>query len=298
MMVLLFDLAGGSMHPALRAREQGSRSTIRLRLLLAATLCSVAVGGCPLFKKTSSKAPSLEGMVLVPAGEFTMGRESEDASPDEAPVRIVWLNTFYIDRLEVTNAQYKAFADSVGRLYPNNPMWDDFYFLGKPDHPVINITYEQAQAYCAWLGKRLPTEAEWEKAARGTDARLYAWGNEWDETRANLWGDQNGPDVFRRTAPVGSFPEGASPYGVLDMVGNVWEWCAVATLGARRGLPNGASCEAAGSRVRVARSGTSPPPTGARTSGCRRFIISGAAASGRRGSCVGVRLAAPAPGRA
>ncbi|UCE03184.1 MAG: formylglycine-generating enzyme family protein [Candidatus Latescibacterota bacterium] len=214
------------MHRALRAGEHGSRSTLPLRLLLAAALCGVALSGCPLFKKTSSKAPSLQGMALVPAGEFTMGRESEDASPDEAPVRSVWLDEFYIDRLEVTNAQYKSFADSVGRLYPNNPIWDDGYFLGKPDHPVINLTYEQAQAYCAWLGKRLPTEAEWEKAARGTDARIYAWGNEWDETRANLWGDEHGPDVFRRTAPVGSFPEGASPYGVLDMVGNVWEWCA------------------------------------------------------------------------
>jgi formylglycine-generating enzyme required for sulfatase activity len=164
-------------------------------------------------------------MVRIPAGEFTMGRESDDASPDESPVRTVSLDEFYIDRNEVTNAQYKAFADAVGRLYPNNPNWDNDYFLGKPDHPVVNLTYEQANAYCTWAAKRLPTEAEWEKAARGADARLYPWGNEWDENRANLWGDDNGPDRFRRTAPVGTFPEGASPYGVLDMAGNVWEWC-------------------------------------------------------------------------
>ena len=182
-------------------------------------------GGCALARKTARRVPSLENMAHVPAGEFTMGSDGEGAADDERPVRTVWLEEFYIDRTEATNAEFMAFADSTRRLYPNNPMWDQNYFLGSPNHPAINVTYEQAVAYCQWKNKRLPTEAEWEKAARGTDARVYPWGYEWDETRANLWGDSFGTDVFYNTAPVGSFPDGASPYGALDMIGNVWEWC-------------------------------------------------------------------------
>ncbi len=194
-------------------------------LLIALALAGLA-GGCALARKTAPRVPAtLEDMVFVPAGEFLMGSEGEGAADDERPVRRVWVDAFYIDRTEVTNAAFKAFADSTRRLYPNNPMWDEEYFLNNPDHPVINITFQQAQAYCDWKNKRLPTEAEWEKAARGTDGQVYPWGNAWDETRMNFWGDSHGPDVFYNTAPVGSFPAGASPYGALDMIGNVWEWC-------------------------------------------------------------------------
>jgi formylglycine-generating enzyme required for sulfatase activity len=158
-------------------------------------------------------------MVQVPAGTFIMGRDA--ATEDEAPQRNVYLDTFWIDRNEATNADFQAFCDSTRRLLPNNPMWDDNYFLENPDKPVLNITWRQARDYCEWQGKRLPTEAQWEKAARGTEGLLYPWGNEYSAERANITGN----DAHRRTAPVGAFPLGASPYGVNDMAGNVWEWC-------------------------------------------------------------------------
>jgi formylglycine-generating enzyme required for sulfatase activity len=132
----------------------------------------------------------------------------------------VWLDAFYIDKTEVTNAQFKAFCDVTGYLPPANPDWDPNYFHSKHDYPVLQVTYDQAAAYCAWRHKRLPTEAEWEKAARGTEGRKYPWGNDWDPKRVNGWGEP-----YRYTAPVGSVPEGASPYGAVDMAGNVWEWC-------------------------------------------------------------------------
>lgn len=186
-------------------------------------LCCVVVcfaqSGCRKPKHAAEKSAVPEGMVLVPAGEFIMGRDN--GADDERPMRRVYLDAFYIDRTEVTNAQFKTFCDSTRRLPPNNPFWDPDYF-GKPDHPVVNITWEQADAYCKWAGKKLPTEAQWEKAARGSEGWLYPWGNEYFEGRGNV---ARG-DSFRRTAPVGSFPQGVSPYGALDMVGNVWEWCA------------------------------------------------------------------------
>jgi sulfatase modifying factor 1 len=169
------------------------------------------------------KPVDLADMVRVPAGEFIMGRN--DGAEDERPQRQVWLDEFFIDRTEVTNAQFKSYCDATGRIYPNNPNWDADYFLSRPNYPVINITWEQARGYCEWARKRLPTEAEWEKAARGTDGRLYPWGNAWADSAANLAGILH-TDSYDRAAPVGSFPAGASPWGVLDMAGNVWEWCA------------------------------------------------------------------------
>jgi formylglycine-generating enzyme required for sulfatase activity len=159
-------------------------------------------------------------MVFVPAGEFIMGRDSGEG--DESPQRAVWIDAFYIDRTEVTNADYQAFCTATGYLPPANPSWDRDYFKHNPGHPALNLTWEQARAYCAWAGKRLPTEAEWEKAARGTDARIYPWGNTWADSIANF---RNG-DGFEHASPAGAFPAGASPYGALDMAGNVWEWCA------------------------------------------------------------------------
>jgi len=182
---------------------------------IAIVFCGLA--GCG-GRAASNRPADLDTMVLVPAGEFLRGRDGSIA--DEGPARTLRLDAFYIDRTEVSNAAFKAFCDATGRLAPANPAWDDNYYIANPDHPVVNITHEQATAFCAWKGKRLPTEAEWEKAARGTDGRLYPWGRDWEDGRANIKGEP-----FERTAPVTSLPEGASPYGVLNMAGNVWEWC-------------------------------------------------------------------------
>lgn len=197
----------------LRWRDWAGRATTCLGI--AGLVLVQACGGTRV-----PRPADLETMVQVPAGEFTRG--SEDGEEDERPVRKLFLDTFYIDRLEVTNAQYKTFCDAANFLYPENPYWDEDYFHQSPNHPVLNVTYDQAAAYCRWAGKRLPTEAEWEKAARGTDGRRYPWGDEWDASRANMTGEKNDP--YLRAAPVGSFPQGASPYGVLDITGNVWEW--------------------------------------------------------------------------
>lgn len=160
-------------------------------------------------------------MALVPAGEFIMG--SNELGNSEAPQHTVSLDAYYIDRYEITNAQFKRFCDEAGYKYPMNPPWDDNYFLGKPDHPVVLVNWHLAQSYVKWAGKRLPTEAEWEKAARGTDRRLYPWGNEWNPSSCNL---ATTTDGFEYTSPVGSFEDGESIYGCYDMIGNVWEWCA------------------------------------------------------------------------
>jgi formylglycine-generating enzyme required for sulfatase activity len=138
-------------------------------------------------------------------------------------VHDVYLDDYYIDKYEVTNRQYKAFCDATGRQYPPDP---DFLGFPRdledmPDHPVVMVTWEDASAYARWAGKRLPTEAEWEKAARGTDGRIFPWGNRGAHNRCNFQ-DSGCPG---RTAKVGSYPTGVSPYGAMDMAGNVWEWC-------------------------------------------------------------------------
>jgi formylglycine-generating enzyme required for sulfatase activity len=172
-------------------------------------------------------------MVLVPAGEFLMGSDSGDL--DERPQRRVYPDAFEIDRYEVTNLQYRRFLLATGRQPPQrwperyvaflparNPGWNGTdYPAGEATYPVVAVNWEDATAYCAWVGKRLPTEAEWEKAARGMDGRTYPWGDSWDPSRANV--DKTGVGY---TQPVGSYPAGASPYGALDMAGNAWEWVA------------------------------------------------------------------------
>jgi formylglycine-generating enzyme required for sulfatase activity len=145
-------------------------------------------------------------MVFIRAGEFIMG--------DEEPRRVV-LGGYWIDRYPVTVAQYRSFCEATGRQMPKEPYWG-----WHDDHPIVNVSWHDAIAYCDWAGARLPTEAEWEKAARGVDGRKYAWGNEWDAGKCNNW--ESAP---QQTTPVGSYPQGASPYGVEDMTGNVWEWC-------------------------------------------------------------------------
>ena len=132
----------------------------------------------------------------------------------------MFLDGFYIDKYEVTNAQYKQFMDETGHKAPM--YWDDEGF-NQSNQPVVGVIWHDAVAYCKWAGKRLPTEAEWEKAARGVDGRIYPWGNEWDSSKCNSY---RGDDGYQYTAPVGRFPAGASPYGVMDMAGNALEWVA------------------------------------------------------------------------
>ncbi len=154
-----------------------------------------------------------EGMAYVAAGSYTIGKDTGDEI--ESPAHTVELPGFFIDQTEVTNASYKKFVDATGRKPPVT--WKDGkYPDSEANHPVAGVSWKDATDYAAWAGKRLPTEAEWEAAARGTRGQLYPWGNAWGEGLANIRGSS--------TTPVGQYKNGASPCGALDMVGNVWEW--------------------------------------------------------------------------
>ncbi|GIK71666.1 MAG: hypothetical protein BroJett021_06540 [Chloroflexota bacterium] len=156
--------------------------------------------------------------VPVPAGEFIMGSPESVGDDDEHPQHTVYLDAFWIMQTEVTNAQYARCVAAGACSAPDNSYWQDPAY---GQHPVTDVDWNQAAAYAQWVGGRLPTEAEWEKAARGTDGRTYPWGDEQpDSSLANCCGFVND------TTPVGSYPAGASPYGALDMAGNVWEWTA------------------------------------------------------------------------
>jgi len=201
----------------------------------------------PTKVKETSRVSSVDGMpqVYVPAGEFTMGSDSPDArrttdggvASPEVPVHTVFLEAYWIDRHEVTNGQYERCVQAGGCEHHFAPISATrlvYYGLAEfDDYPVIYVNWYEAQAYCAWAGRRLPTEAEWEKAARGTDGRKFPWGDEpVDGTRANYcdagcprtYANKMQDDGYPDTAPVESFPAGVSPYGVFDLAGNVWEW--------------------------------------------------------------------------
>jgi len=151
-------------------------------------------------------------MLLVSAGEFTMGADQYD---DEKPIHRVYLDAFYIDKYETTNTLYERFMRATGRSEPT--YWTDTAFNAS-SQPVVGVSWHDADLYCKWAGKRLASEAEWEKAARGTDGREYPWGALWDASRAN-----SGQSKVGKPTPVGSYPSGVSPYGAHDMAGNVWE---------------------------------------------------------------------------
>ena len=167
-----------------------------------------------LLLATSAVAAEDHGeMVYIPAGEFIMGAPNGEGDEDEHPRRKVYLDGFYIDKFEVTNGEYELLYPGIrGRM----DMWS-----GADNEPVLKVTWEEARGYCAEVGKRLPTEAEWEKSARGTDGRRYPWGDDFVEGAANLGGRSDG---FALTSPVGSFSRDVSPYGVMDMAGNAREW--------------------------------------------------------------------------
>ena len=165
-------------------------------------------------------------MVLVPAGEFMMGSRADDQSADdnERPAHRVYLDAYYIDQYEVTTARYAKFFKATNRPQPE--YWSADVVSDHGNKPVVGVDWTDATAYCSWAGKRLPTEAEWEKAARGTDQRLYPWGNQPpNEQRAKFFRRGDFQDYGELT-DVGSYEAGKSPYGVYDMAGNVWEWTA------------------------------------------------------------------------
>lgn len=155
-------------------------------------------------------------MALVPEGEFTMGHDV-GIMPHERPAHLVKLSEYWIDQYEVANAQYKLCIEDGACTEPTNIDNEDWNGDG---YPAI-VTWEQADTYCSWAGASLPTEAQWEKAARGTDERMYPWGDEFDEAKANLSGDGDG---YTFSSPVGSFEGDISPYGLYDMAGNAGEW--------------------------------------------------------------------------
>jgi formylglycine-generating enzyme required for sulfatase activity/DNA-binding CsgD family transcriptional regulator len=191
-----------------------------------------------------TKIAPIDGMVLVyiPAGEFKMGSsraEDPQTLDEELPQHIVYLDDYWIDQTEVTNEQYAmCVADSGACTQPidNISLTRSSYYDNSQyaNYPVIFVSWNQAAEYCTWADGRLPTEAEWEKAARGPEGRIYPWGNTFDGTLANYcdincnngWKDDRYDDGYNDTSPVGDYPDGASVYGVLDMAGNIYEWVA------------------------------------------------------------------------
>jgi len=213
---------------------------IRAARVFAWGICSLlalSLGSCahaPRGGTSHTAAAPPPGMVLVPAGPFQMGTDRTDAASGEAadlglpytwysdatPRHTVNLPAFYIDKYEVTNAQYLRFLNETEIPLGTPYGWEgDHPADGTGDYPVAGLNWYEAYLACQHYGKRLPTEAEWEKAARGTDGRLYPWGDTFDESFANVATGSAG-----RLMPVGSFPQGASPYGAEDMIGNAWEW--------------------------------------------------------------------------
>jgi len=217
------------------------RNTARGLLLQAAPTES------PLRKRPREFARKMRfaapDMVVVPAGEFIMG--SDSGNDNERPRRGLYLPDFRIGRYPVTNAQFETFVKATGyeteaEKHESGSMWQDNQWkavnradwrhpsgpqssiLGRENHPVVQVSWNDAVAYAQWAGKRLPTEAEWEKAARGSDGRTWPWGNEWVDGKCN-----SGEMGIGGTTPVGRYsPAGDSPYGLADMAGNVWQWTA------------------------------------------------------------------------
>jgi len=194
-----------------------------LVLVLAGVGCATAEEETVSEDQPTQVAPPEEekplpgDMVLIPAGEFTMGSDENAGSPPFAqPAHTVDLPAYYIDVYEVTNGQFARFQ--LESDYQAEGDWRDFYTIGKEDAPVANVTLQDAKAYCEWAGKRLPTEAEWEKAARGPDNLPYPWGEQFDATITNT--NENG---IRNVVEVGTMGD-VSGYGLYDTMGNVQEW--------------------------------------------------------------------------
>jgi len=214
------------------------QSSINCEVKTTSKLCNINVS-------MNNEKYQYQDMIYIPKGRFKMGTSKLDIEHiinecgnwktdvflREEPQQEVWLDSYLIDKYPITNEKYKLFIDATGYKVPyqDKPMakpfnWDENTRTFPPyfsDHPVVLIDWQDAYTYAEWAGKRLPTEAEWEKAARGTDGRLWPWGNHWEPNLCN-----HGMNSSRYTTPVYAYQSGASPYGVIDMAGNVWEWCA------------------------------------------------------------------------
>jgi formylglycine-generating enzyme required for sulfatase activity len=161
-------------------------------------------------------------MVDVPGGVFSMGFDGTQALEDERPLHRVWLDVFAVDLYEVSTAQYALFLEATNRLAPWQ--WQTVDLAQHGDRPVIGVDWADADAYCRWKGKRLPTEAQWEKAARGTDGRLHPWGNQVPTNTLANFALGARFSYGQVLMPVHSYEQGRSPYGLYQMAGNVWEW--------------------------------------------------------------------------
>jgi eukaryotic-like serine/threonine-protein kinase len=169
-------------------------------------------------------------LIWIPEGEFSMGSgtDDRDAKNDERPLHAVTMQGYWIYAYEVTNRQFALFISSTG--YGAQPEWEDYLDKTGEQFPVAQISWDDARAYCRWAGGDLPTEAQWEKAARGPDDRIFPWGSFFDASRLNCWDSSRAPwkaHFFEEKGPskIGMYDGGASPYGLMDMAGNVWEWC-------------------------------------------------------------------------
>ncbi len=202
------------------------------QIILSLIIAIIAVAGCSLAVKEVRLPSPPEGMVYIPEGWFLMGSSEEDGrfgmavGVDEIPRHRVWLERYYIDKYEVSVGEFRKFMQTTNLRVPriwSVEAWKDMYPKPKDNHPMTGVTWYDADAYCRWVGKRLPTEAAWEKAARGTDGRQFPWGNEPGVPGKNIRANTIEAGISW-TMPSGSYPEGVSPYGVYDMSGNVMEW--------------------------------------------------------------------------
>jgi len=198
----------------------------RTQLIAIGAIVLVALAGIIFYFNMNPSQPSHdprppappEGMVYIPSGKFMMGRN--DGSSDEGPAHEVQVEPFFLDAQEVTNQDYKRFVDATSRPAPKHWKFNGYYKPDEARFPVTYVTWDDAASYAKWANKRLPTEAEWEYAARGGDKGfLYPWGNQWQDGYANVDRKEQ-----TKPAPVRSFEKDISPFGIYDMAGNVSEW--------------------------------------------------------------------------